>query len=52
MDVLSTMEQGVRYTISVWVQLAAGEAASSARVSVEWRPSGTADYDRVVGSGW
>ena len=44
------MEQGTRYTLSVWVRLAAGESATPARLSVERHTDGTASYDQVVGN--
>lgn len=49
LDVLGTMEQGTRYTLSVWVRLAANETATQARLSVERRTAGVASYDQVVG---
>lgn len=49
LDVLGTMAKGTRYTISVWVRLAAGAAADAARLSVERRSAGTSSYDQVVG---
>lgn len=50
LDVLGTMDKGVRYTISVWVRLAAGAGSSQARLSVERQIDGTSSYDQVVGS--
>jgi len=50
LDVLNTMQLGTRYTISIWVRLAAGEAATQARLSVERRTAGTPSYDQVVGN--
>ena len=50
LNVLDTLELGVQYTITVWTQLASGEAASSARLSVERQLAGTASYDQVVGN--
>jgi endo-1,4-beta-xylanase len=50
LDLLDTMDKGVRYTISVWVRLAAGSGASQARLSVERRTAGTPSYDQVVGN--
>ncbi len=50
LDVLDTMDKGVRYTISVWVRLAAGAGSSQARLSVERRTAGTPSYDQVVGN--
>lgn len=50
LDLLGTAEQGVRYTLSVWVRLAAGEPDAQARLSVERRTDGTPSYDQVVGN--
>jgi endo-1,4-beta-xylanase len=50
LNVLSTMQKGTSYTLSVWVRLAAGEAATQARLSVERRLATVANYDQVVGN--
>ena len=50
LDVLDVFTPGTRYTISVWVRLAAGAAADDARLSVERRSGGVAAYDQVVGN--
>nr|MDT0656646.1 endo-1,4-beta-xylanase [Micromonospora sp. DSM 115978] len=50
LDLLDTMDKGVRYTLSIWVRLAAGEASVPARLSVERRTAGTPSYDQVVGN--
>ncbi|MFD1147719.1 endo-1,4-beta-xylanase [Saccharothrix hoggarensis] len=49
LDVLDDVRKGIRYDLSVWVRLAAGEAATQARLSVERRTAGTPSYDQVVG---
>jgi len=48
-DLLDTVTQGTRYTLSVWVRLAAGAASVPMRLSVERRTNGTPSYDQVVG---
>jgi endo-1,4-beta-xylanase len=50
LNVLSTMQKGTRYTLSVWVRLAAGEAATQARLSVERRLTTVSNFDQVVGN--
>ena len=50
LDVLDTMDKGFRYTLSVWVRLAAGVGSTQARLSVERRTAGTPSYDQVVGN--
>jgi endo-1,4-beta-xylanase len=50
LDVLDRFTLGTQYTISVWVRLAEGAAADSARLSVERRSGGVAAYDQVVGN--
>ncbi|GAA2041723.1 endo-1,4-beta-xylanase [Polymorphospora rubra] len=49
-DLLDVVELGTRYTLSVWVRLAAGEPSTQARLSVERRTDGTPTYDQVVGN--
>ena len=49
-DVLSTMQKGTRYTISVWTRMAANEATTPLRLSVERRWQGTPSYDQVIGN--
>ncbi|GAA3465157.1 endo-1,4-beta-xylanase [Saccharothrix longispora] len=50
LDLLDVVDKGTRYELSVWVRLAAGEAATRARLSVERRTGGTPSYDQVVGA--
>ncbi|MBY8850883.1 acyltransferase domain-containing protein, partial [Saccharothrix sp. MB29] len=50
LDLLDVVDKGTRYELSVWVRLAAGEAAGQARLSVERRTGGTPSYDQVVGA--
>ncbi|MFC7481166.1 endo-1,4-beta-xylanase [Luedemannella flava] len=59
LDVLSTMQKGVRYTISVWVRQASGAGTAPYGLSVERRLTGTTTaYDNIVrnvsvsDSGW
>ncbi|OKI35290.1 hypothetical protein A6A25_24425 [Saccharothrix sp. CB00851] len=49
LNLLDQAQKGIRYDLSVWVRLAAGEAATQARLSVERRTAGTPSYDQVVG---
>ncbi|MEV0643888.1 endo-1,4-beta-xylanase [Phytomonospora sp. NPDC050363] len=50
LDLLGTLEQGTRYTFSVYVRLAPGESATTLRMSVERRSGSTPSYDQVAGS--
>lgn len=50
LDLLGTMEKGTRYTLSVWVRLAAGAGSGQARLSIERRTAGAPSYDQVVGA--
>jgi endo-1,4-beta-xylanase len=50
LNVLDTMEGGVRYTLTVWTRLAAGEPAGQLRMSVERRSQGTPSFETVVGN--
>jgi endo-1,4-beta-xylanase len=49
LNLLDTMEHGVRYTFTVWTRLAAGEPASQLRMSIERRVQGTPTFETVVG---
>jgi endo-1,4-beta-xylanase len=50
LNLLNTMEGGVRYTLSAWTRLAPGEPASQLRMSVERRSQGTPAFETVVGN--
>ncbi len=50
LNVLSKIEKGSKYDISVWVKLAPGETNSNVQVSIERQFQGTADYDTIVGA--
>jgi endo-1,4-beta-xylanase len=50
LNVLTTMQRGIRYTLSVWVRLAANEPAGQLRLSVERQLAGVANFDQVVGN--
>jgi endo-1,4-beta-xylanase len=58
LDLLTTVQKGVKYTFSVWVRQASGAGTAPYGLSVERRVSGTASYDNVVrnisvsDSGW
>ncbi|MER5703313.1 endo-1,4-beta-xylanase [Micromonospora sp. NPDC002296] len=49
-NLLGTLDRGTRYTLSVFVRLPAGQAATQARLSVQRSTGGTASYDQVVGA--
>ncbi|MEV4465254.1 endo-1,4-beta-xylanase [Micromonospora echinofusca] len=48
-DLLDEMVEGTRYTLTVWVRLAAGESPGQVRLSVQRDSGGTSAYDQVVG---
>src|SRR5690606_33201250 len=48
-DLLGVAEAGVGYDFSGWVRLAAGEAATQLRMSVERQWQGEASFETVVG---
>jgi endo-1,4-beta-xylanase len=50
LSLLGTMVEGTQYTLSVWVQLAAGETSTAMRLSMERQLSGVASYDTIVNS--
>jgi endo-1,4-beta-xylanase len=50
LNLLGKVSQGAKYTFSVWVKLAPGEADTPLRLSIERRTAGTPSYDGVVGN--
>ena len=50
LNVLDRISPSATYTFSAWVKLASGESASTLRLSVERRVSGTTKYDGVSAS--
>lgn len=48
LNVLSKIDKGSKYDISVWVKLAPGETTSNVQVSIERQFQGTANYDTIV----
>ncbi|MGC4761360.1 endo-1,4-beta-xylanase [Micromonospora sp. DT46] len=49
LDLLDEMVKGTRYTLTVWVRLAAGQPPGQVRLSVQRDSGGTSAYDQVVG---
>src|SRR4029079_14697316 len=49
LNILSIMQKGSKYNISVWVKLAPGAAASNLRVSIQRDFQGTSNFDTVIG---
>ncbi|MEW2376104.1 endo-1,4-beta-xylanase [Micromonospora sp. NPDC047812] len=49
LDLLDEMVKGTRYTLTVWVRLAAGQSPGQVRLSVQRDSGGTSAYDQVVG---
>ncbi len=47
-DVLGKLSKGAKYTISVWVKLAAGEPETQLRLSLQRTYQGNTNYDTVV----
>ncbi len=48
-NVLGRLSKGSKYTFSVWVKLAPGQAPSSLKLSMERGSGGTTSYDPIVG---
>lgn len=50
LNILNKLTRGATYRVSVWVKLAAGEAETPLRVSIQRSYQGSTSYDTVVGN--